>query len=72
MVRLRTVLAASLAAAALALLAPARADAEGPDLGLGEGARAPAFDGKDFVNTEPVSLQALRGRVVLLELFSVT
>ena len=33
---------------------------------------APDIEGKEFFNTEPLSLKDLRGRVVLLELFSVT
>jgi len=37
---------------------------------LGEGDIAPDFEGKDFVNTSPVSLKTLRGRLVFIELFS--
>ena len=56
-------------AAAVALLAvPAFA---GPT-SLGPGDAAVDFEGKEFVNTEPVSLRGLRGRIVLLELFSTT
>jgi len=33
---------------------------------------AAAFEGKEFFNTEPVSLADLRGRVVFLELFATT
>ena len=49
---------------ALGALAP-RAHAE-----IGVGDKAPDFEGKDFFNCEEASLRALRGRVVLLELFS--
>jgi len=54
-------------ALALALAAPLSAD-----VGLGAGDAAIDFEGKDFVNTDPVSLKSLRGRIVLLELFSTT
>lgn len=33
---------------------------------------APDFEGRDFFNTDPITLKDLRGHVVLLELFSVT
>lgn len=36
---------------------------------LPEGATAPAFEGKEFINTEEVSMNDLRGRVIFLELF---
>lgn len=51
-----------------ALAVPAAAEG----VGLGEGDRAAPFEGKEFVNTDPVSLKSLRGRMVLLELFSTT
>jgi hypothetical protein len=37
--------------------------------GLEPGAVAPAFEGKEFVNTDEVSLERLRGRVILYEIF---
>lgn len=37
---------------------------------IGVGDTAPDFEGKDYFNCESVSLRALRGRVVLFELFS--
>jgi len=45
--------------------APARAE-------LAPGAQAVQVDAKEFVNTEPVALLELKGRVILLELFSTT
>lgn len=59
---LRTLVAA--AAGAMALLAAPTAQAE-----LDIGAKAPAFEGKEFVNTTSVDVQTLAGRVVLLEIF---
>ena len=64
--RLLSILGGTALAIALSL-APAWSDA-----GLGEGDAAVEFEGKEFVNTEPVSLKGLRGRLVLLELFSTT
>ncbi len=52
----------------LALAAPAVAEG----VGLGEGDKASPFEGKEFINTDPVSLKSLRGRMILLELFSTT
>lgn len=43
-----------------------------PARAIENGDRAPDFEGRDYYNTDPVSLKDLRGRVVLLELFSVT
>ncbi|MDA1193638.1 MAG: hypothetical protein O2894_00480 [Planctomycetota bacterium] len=37
---------------------------------LGVGDRAADFEGKEFVNSEPVDLKSLRGRIVFIELFS--
>ena len=37
--------------------------------GLDTGAVAPAFEGKEFVNTPEVSLTQLRGHVILYEVF---
>jgi hypothetical protein len=37
---------------------------------LGEGDVAPDFEGRDFLNSSPVSLKSLRGRLVFIELFS--
>lgn len=59
---LRTFVAAAAAALALFAAAPAQA-------GVGQGEKAPAFKGKEFVNTTSVDLQTLAGRVVLLEIF---
>jgi hypothetical protein len=36
------------------------------------GEAAPNFTAGDYFNTEPIDLAALKGRVVLLELFSTT
>jgi hypothetical protein len=36
---------------------------------LDVGEVAPAFEGKEFVNTEEVTLKKLRGKVVLYEVF---
>jgi hypothetical protein len=69
MARLRSLVLLPAVALLLALGAsPARADPPG----LGVGDVAVDFEGKDFVNTEPISLKSLRGHVVLLELFSTT
>lgn len=40
--------------------------------GVEIGADAPEVTGGDFINTEPVKLSELKGRLVLLELFSTT
>jgi peroxiredoxin len=45
------------------LAAPALAD------GVAVGAEAPAFEGREFINTPPVKLADLKGHVVVLELF---
>jgi hypothetical protein len=37
---------------------------------VGVGDAAPDFEGRDFWNTSPVTLQTLRGRLVFIELFS--
>ena len=49
------------------LLAAAPAAAE-----IRTGDAAAPFEGRDFFNTEALTLEDLRGRVVLLELFSTT
>ena len=36
---------------------------------LPSGAAAPAFEAKEFINTEPVSMMDLRGRVIFYEIF---
>ncbi len=35
----------------------------------GVGDAAPAFDGKGYHNTPPISMSDLKGRVILLEIF---
>ena len=37
--------------------------------GVGEGDAAPAFEGKEFVNTPAISMKDLRGQVILYEIF---
>lgn len=59
-----------LLASALGLCLLAAPASAGSGIELKEGDAAAAFEGKDFINTDPVSLKSLRGRVVLLELFS--
>jgi hypothetical protein len=57
-----------LGAAALSLLfisAPASAE-------VAVGADAPTFQSGDYVNTDPVQISDLKGRLILLELFSTT
>jgi len=46
--------------------------ASGPARAAEVGDVAPDFEGRDYFNTEPITLKELRGHVVLLELFSVT
>jgi peroxiredoxin len=58
-------LAAGLVTGAALLLAASPAAA-----GIGSGDVAPDFEGKSFFNTAPITLQSLRGRLVLFELFS--
>ena len=36
---------------------------------LREGEKAPAFEGKEFVNSAKCDLKSLRGRVILYEIF---
>jgi hypothetical protein len=55
-------------ATALAFLLPAAAARA--EVAVGE--EAPTFEAADFINTEPLDLSALKGRLVLLELFSTT
>ena len=43
-----------------------------PAHALDVGDQAAEFEGKDFFNTDAISLKDLRGRVVLFELFSTT
>lgn len=54
------------AVAALAALwcAPTPARAQ-----LGEGERAPNFEGKEFINSAKCDLKSLRGRIILYEVF---
>lgn len=40
--------------------------------GVEVGSEAPDFDSGEFINTEPVKLSELKGRLILLELFSTT
>jgi hypothetical protein len=55
-----------LAVAALSMFwwtqAPAQAQ-------LGEGERAPNFEGKEFINSAKCDLKSLRGRIILYEVF---
>ncbi len=60
-------LAGAIALSLLLLVAPASAG-EGVEIG----AEAPDVSGGDFINTEPVKLSELKGRLILLELFSTT
>ena len=63
----RPLMFAASALLALGLLAPASAGPAGPDVGD----LAPDFECKEAVNADaPFTLADLRGRVVLLELFS--
>lgn len=62
--RIRNVLFSAIAAGAFAFAGAPDARAE-----LDLGAKAPNFEGKEFVNTTSVDLQTLAGRVVLLEIF---
>jgi hypothetical protein len=60
---IRRVLAAAGIAAAFTFAPPAsRAD-------LDPGAAMPAFEGKEFINTEEISLPDLRGKIVFYEIF---
>ena len=36
---------------------------------LGEGDRAPNFEGKEFINSSKCDLKSLRGRIILYEVF---
>ena len=36
---------------------------------LPDGAAAPAFEGKEFINTDEISMTDLRGQVVFYEIF---
>lgn len=36
---------------------------------LGEGERAPNFEGKEFINSAKCDLKSLRGRIILYEVF---
>lgn len=58
-------LAAAAALYALLLVTPGYAEVE-------VGAEAPDLGAKDFFNTEPVKFAELKGRLILLELFSTT
>jgi hypothetical protein len=57
-------------APALALAALIGAAAPDARAGVAVGDNAPDFEGSEFFNTEAVSLQALRGRLILFELFA--
>ena len=61
----RTTLVAAAALSALLLVTPGYAEVE-------VGADAPDFEAKDFINTEPVKFSELKGRLILLELFTTT
>ncbi len=63
--RFRILVLVLLTSVALPSLLASTASAE-----ISVGDRAPDFEGKDFFNCEEASLRALRGRVVLFELFS--
>lgn len=58
--RIRTWMGLALVSTALAWAAPVIA---------GVGDKAPAFEGKEFVNTPDVSLQDLKGQVIFYEIF---
>ena len=49
-----------------AVLAPAPAGA----IGLRDGERAPEITGGPWINSEPLSLEKLRGRVVVVEFWT--
>lgn len=60
---MRALTAAALVTTALWLCpGPARAE-------LGEGDKAVAFEGKEFINSAKCDLKSLRGRVILYEIF---
>lgn len=59
-----------LGAYALLLALSTTSAVAGPELGAGD--VAVPFEGKDFVNTEPLTFKDMRGRMILLELFSTT
>ena len=40
--------------------------------GVEVGAEAPDFDGGEFINSEPFKISDMKGRLMLLELFSTT
>ena len=63
MTRIRTVVGA--AALVFLLASPASA-------GVEVGADAPHFDAGDSINTEPMTVTDLKGRLILLELFATT
>jgi hypothetical protein len=63
MTRIRTLVGAT--ALVLLLAAPASA-------GVEVGAEAPDFSAGGCLNSEPITLAELKGRLVLLELFSTT
>ncbi len=62
---LRLLAATSFAVVLSTLSPPARAELE-------VGADAPDVKAREYLNTEPLALQDLRGRLVFLELFSTT
>ncbi len=58
-----------LGATALAFLLATTAWSEG---GIAVGEEAPDFEGGDVLNSEPIKVGDLKGRLILLELFSTT
>jgi hypothetical protein len=61
-----------LGACALAMLMTTAVTAEEGAKGVPIGEAAPDFGAGGFINTEPLKLSELKGRLVLLELFSTT
>ena len=62
--RTRTLIGAT-ALCVLMLASPASA-------GIEVGEEAPDFQGEGYFNTEPITVGALKGRLIFLELFSTT
>jgi hypothetical protein len=58
-------LAGALALSAVLAGGPARAE-------VAVGESAPDFGAREFINTEPLTFTELKGRLILLELFSTT
>ena len=55
--------------AALALVLAVSTRTEAAPTPLPEGAKAPDFEGKEFLHGEPCSMRSLRGQVVFFEIF---